>query len=57
MFFLRGPMECMFWIIRVPQLFVHPLPSITSDNREYNVLRKLLCCGVAQSLSRHSPET
>jgi len=50
-------MKCMFWIISVPQLFVHPLPSNTSDNREYNVLRKLLGFSVAQVLSCLSPET
>jgi hypothetical protein len=34
-FFVRGSMKCMFRIIRVSQLSVHPFANITPDNREY----------------------
>jgi hypothetical protein len=37
-FFVRGSVKYVFWISRVSQLPVHPLPTITPDNRDYTVL-------------------
>lgn len=39
LFFVRGSIKYMFWIVCVSKLSVHMLPTITQDNRDYTVLR------------------
>ena len=53
LFFVRGSAKYMLRIIRVFQLSVHPLPTITPDNPEYTVLRFSPVSII--SLSLHSP--
>jgi len=37
LFFVSGSKNYTFWIVRVSQLSVHPLPNITTDNRKYTL--------------------
>jgi hypothetical protein len=52
LFFVRGSVEYIFRIIRIFQLSLHPLRTITPDNPEYTVLR--FCPVSIISLSHHS---
>jgi hypothetical protein len=37
LFFVRGLVVYKLWIIRLPQLSLHPFPVVTEKNREHAV--------------------